>query len=194
MHIDKYKRPVGSSKTRWLAWTFWIGLRKSLNSARPHSLSRSALRYAFWGAFRGHVVETCSLPIYLSIRDYLWEYMIFLSMSFLCKPKYRTPIVKRVVKRSIYASSTIDLYYSNAWRLNDSEFLVLYSFIFLAYCDPEGTIKHELLPIYVEKYSFLSHVFSGRSVYCHPPRPLLVVQCVENLCTCHTSYISNEYQ
>ena len=59
-----------------------------------------------------------------------------------------------------------------------------------AYCDPEGTIRHGLLPIYIEKDSFLSHTFWGQYVYCNPPWSL-VVQRFEHLSTCNAKSSMN---
>jgi hypothetical protein len=39
-------------------------------------------------AFRGHIVETCSLPICLSLCDYLWEQLILSSLNLFCKPNF----------------------------------------------------------------------------------------------------------
>ena len=39
-------------------------------------------------AFRGHNIETGSLHICLSRRDYLWEHAQLLSLNLLCKPDY----------------------------------------------------------------------------------------------------------
>jgi len=36
-------------------------------------------------AFRGLIVEPCSLPICLSLCDYLWEQLILLSLNLFCK-------------------------------------------------------------------------------------------------------------
>ena len=55
---------------------------------------RALIQYegAFGGmsfvAFRGHIVETCSLPIRLSLQDYLWEQLLLLSPNLFCKPNY----------------------------------------------------------------------------------------------------------
>ena len=39
-------------------------------------------------AFRGHLVETCSLPICLSLCGYLWEQLIIISLDLFCKANY----------------------------------------------------------------------------------------------------------
>ena len=39
-------------------------------------------------AFRGHVVETCSLPICWSLCDYFWGQLTLFSLNLLCKPNF----------------------------------------------------------------------------------------------------------
>ncbi len=48
-------------------------------------------------AFRGHIVETCSLPICLSLCDYLWEQVTLSSLNLFCKPNF-LQLLKRLVK------------------------------------------------------------------------------------------------
>ena len=75
------------SENRWLVLLFWGGHSKPLNSAR-------LIQYegAFGGmsfvVFRGHIDETCSLPIFWNLCDQLWEQLIFVSMNLFCKPNY----------------------------------------------------------------------------------------------------------
>ena len=67
--------------------------------------------------------------------------------------------------------------HTNAWRLIDSEFDILnalFSFTAKAFCDPDGTNRHDSLPFYSEKDSFLSHDIAGQSVYCNPPWSLAI--------------------
>jgi hypothetical protein len=82
----------------------------------------------------------------------------------------RNPILKRYVERFKRTSnSTSDLYW-NVWKVIDPAFEKLNSLLYFslnACCDPEGTIKHGLLSIYVDKELFLSHVFRGQFVYCN---------------------------
>jgi hypothetical protein len=62
--------------------------------------------------------------------------------------------------------------HTNAWRLIDSEFdslNALFSFTLEAYCGPDGSNRHDVLPFYSEKDSFLCHDIAEQSVYCSPP-------------------------
>ena len=67
---------------------FWRGLGKTLNNALPHSVLRSVFGGMSFVEIRGHVVKTCSLPICLSLCDYLLEQLILLSMNLFCKPNF----------------------------------------------------------------------------------------------------------
>ena len=113
--------------------------------------------HVFSVAFRGRIAETCSLLICPSLRDYLWDQLILLTLDLFCNTKLLR-LLQFFVIRLKYAFSTSYLY-SNALRLVDSEFDKLNSlFVFslTACCDPEGTIKHGVLLICVEKDSILS--------------------------------------
>jgi len=89
--------------------------------------------------------------------------------------------IKMSIKRSKRASKTnllsdvCRLIYSIFDKLN-----VLFPFSLVACCDPEGKIKHGMLPFYSEKNSFLSHEVARQSVFCNPPWSL-DVQCVQHL-------------
>ena len=77
--------------------------------------------------------------------------------------------------------------HTNAWRQDDSEFHsldALFSFTLEAWCDPNGSNRHGLLPFYSEKESFLTRDIVGQSVYCNPPWSS-AVHCVEHIRTCH---------
>ena len=76
---------------------------------------------------------------------------------------------------------------TNAWRLIDSEsdsLNYLFSFTLGSCCDLDGSNRHNLLPFYSEKDSFLSRDIVGQSMYCNPPWSL-ALQCVEHIRTCY---------
>ena len=79
-------------------------------------------------AFRGHIVETCSLPICFSLCDYSWEQLILVSLNLFCKPNF-LQLLKRLVTPVLRAWTTTDLYL-NVWRLIDPEFDKLNSSFF----------------------------------------------------------------
>ena len=66
---------MGISLTRLLVWFFFRGLSKSSDSAlcKQHEGAFGGISFV---ACRGHIVETCSLSICLSLCDYLWEHLI----------------------------------------------------------------------------------------------------------------------
>ena len=136
--------------------------------------------------FRDHIVETCSLPISLSLCDYLWDQLILSSLNLFCKPKF-CQLLKRFVKPFVRAWITKNLY-SNVWRLIDSEFDKLnssfYVFIKKSIVNPRersGMGCHLFLLRKIQFYLMLW----GQFVFCHPPWSS-GVQCVEPcLCTCY---------
>ena len=108
-------------------------------------------------AFRGHIVETCSVSICLSLCDYLWDRWYFYHWISSINPI--SPIVKTLCKAFLRAWSTLVLN-SIIWRLIDYEIYILFSALVKAYCDSEGTTKHGLLPIMLWTSQFYL-MFSG---------------------------------
>ena len=110
-----------------------------------------------FAAFRGHIVEICSLPICLSLCDYSWDRLYFYRWISSVNPI--SPIVKTLCEAFLRAWSTTVLN-SIIWRLIDCEFWILYYTLVKAYCDSEGTTKPGLLPIMLRTSQFYL-MFSG---------------------------------
>jgi len=73
-------------------------------------------------------------------------------------------------------------FYTNAWKLVESEFHSLkasFSLTYEASCDPDGSNRHDLLlPFYSGKDSFLTRDIAGQSVY-NNPSWFLAAQCIK---------------
>ncbi len=135
-------------------------------------------------AFRGHIVKTCSLPICLSLCDYLWEQLILVSMNLFCKPSFSNCWNALWTLFCVHEAHQISIRMHGDWLiLNVINELFILLFHHKVYCDPEETIIHGFLPILLRKIQFVSS-FSGQCVYCHPLWSL-VIQYVEHLCICY---------
>jgi hypothetical protein len=145
-------------------------------------------------AFRGHIDETCSLPICIYGRVFVTiygnnSYCYYWSPSVIAI----SPIGKTLCEAFLRTWSTTDLY-SNVWRLMDSEFdkLKLSSFYF--FIKKSIVIPRKLLDMGChlfcwERFNSIS-LLSGQSVYYHTPW-LLFVQCVEHSCICYAKSAMN---
>ena len=83
--------------------------------------------------------------------------------------------------------------HTNAWRLIDSEFdssNALFSLTIEACWDLDGFNRHGLLPLYFEKYCFVTRDITRQFVYCNPPWSL-AIHCVEHIRTCHATSLMN---
>ena len=145
------------SENRWLVFVCVCKVIVNLLKVRAFIQYEGAFGGMSFVAFRGHIVETCSRPICLSLCDYLWDRWYLYRWIPSINPS--SPIVKTLCEAFLRALSTSVLK-SIIWRLIDYEFWILYSTLVKAYCDSEGTTRHWLLPILLRRSQFYL-MFSG---------------------------------
>jgi hypothetical protein len=143
------------------------------------------LLWRFWG----HIVETCSLPICLSLCDYLWEKLILLSLDlFFIKANLFN------YSNVLWSVFTSIQYIRSLFQITETAWFWILNSLFVykqVDCAPEGTIRHGLLPglhmLLINTQCYLMFFVTICVL-----SPILIFDiCVEHLCICYAKSLMN---